>query len=162
MGLAALAGSQATFWGIAAYASQTAPEPLVGGAWTVGGFGLSAAFVGLIVTYLRRSVAEVAVMDGAGGIKVRVTTHGFGREEVIPAREIVGGVGGREERYWTFARKGEGLRLFYIVDMEYGARDLEGVKAVVGGGDMLMALAHKRNAGRMRRRWEEWKEGTHG
>lgn len=99
---------------------------------------------------------------------MEVQTHGLlggrGKEEglVILARELVGGVAKRDDRYWTFARIGERVRLYYIVDRERGVMDSEGVEAVVGGGEMLMVLMHKRNAGRMRKRWNEWKEGTHG
>lgn len=112
-------------------------------------------------------MSKLELLDAQGGVGVRVQTHGLlggggkGGGLLIPARELVGGVAKTDDRYWTFARRGEGVRLYYIVDMERGVVDSEGVEAVVGGGEMLMVLVHKRNAGRMRKRWKEWKEDTH-
>lgn len=141
------------------------PEPLISSAWTFGGFGLSAAFAGLIATYLRRNVADLCLVDTHSGPGILLRAHSFvgvGKEHFIPAREIVGGECKDGERYWTFARQGNGLRLYYIVDVNHGVQDMEAVKAVASGGTDLLVLSHRRDAGRMRRRWEEWKEGAHG
>lgn len=158
-----LAAGQATFWASAAYLSQQAPEPLIGLQWTYAGFGLSAAFAGLIVTYLRRTVAEMALVE-ASGPAVQVTPHGLagllGTPVVIPASDLIAGPRGDDpqQRYWTFARKGGAVTLYYILDVRKGVADEDAVKAVVKGGEHLLVYSHKRDAGIMKRRWQEWKD----
>lgn len=162
-GMTLLAAGQASFWASAAFLSQQAPEPLIGVQWTYAGFGLSAAFAGLIVTYLRRSVAEMALVD-ASGPAVQVTPHGLagllGTPVLIPAKDLIAGPGGDDpqQRYWSFARKGPGVRLYYILDVKNGVTDEEAVKAVVKGGEHLLVYIHKRDAGIMKQRWKDWQE----
>lgn len=158
-----LATGQAGFWASAAFLSHQVPDPLLGPVWTYAGFGLSAAFAALIAAYLRRSVAEMALVE-ASGPALRVTPHGLagllGNPVNIPASELVCGPGGDDpnHRYWTFARRGQGITLYYIVDVHRGVQDQDAVKAVVKGGEHLLAYTHRRDAAIMKERWHQWKE----
>lgn len=158
-----LAAGQAGFWASAAYLSQQAPEPLIASQWTYAGFGLSAAFAALIATYLRRSVAELALIQ-ASGPALRVTPQGLagllGSTVVIPAKDLIAGPVGDDpkQRYWTFATKGPGLRLYYIVDTRKGVHDQEAVRAVVKGGEHVLLYSHRRDATIMKQRWQHWKD----
>lgn len=160
-----LATGQAGFWASTAYLAHQIPEPLIGPVWTYAGFGLSAAFAALVATYLRRSVAEMALIE-ASGPALRVTPHGIGgmlgSPVVIPATELVSGPGGDDpkQRYWTFARRAEGIKLYYIVDVKKGVQDEDAVKAVVKGGEHLLAFSHRRDAAVMKERWRQWKDAN--
>lgn len=168
--VSALAVGQAGFWGSAAAMAATAPEQLLGPAWSMAGFGLSAAFVGMVNAYLRRSVAEMTVVSGAAGPHLEVTAHAFGgmlrKPKVIEAAHILPGPKGADpaERYWTFgvSEKEDGPRFYYILDTAKGVCDPEALAAVVRGGEHLMVLSHRRQAGEMRQRWLSWQreEGT--
>lgn len=111
----------------------------------------------------------------ASGPALQVTPHGLagllGKPVVIPAKELIAGPAGDDpkQRYWSFARKGTGMRLYYIVDANKGIQDEEAVRAVVRGGEHLLVYSHKRDATIMKQRWQEWKEtagkntaGMHG
>lgn len=162
--MSVLAIAQAGFWTSATILAQQVPEPILGPAWSVGGFGLSAAFGLLINTYLKRSVSEIALLNGPA---IRVTAHAFGgvaaRPVTMRAADVKAGAQKDDdnERYWTFANRSEGAStLYYVVDMNSGVVDRDAVRAIVKGGEHLMVFSHKRDAGQMRQRWEQWKEAS--
>lgn len=160
--MTALSISQASFWAGASYLSQQVAEPLISPTWTVAGFGLSAAFSAMIAAYLRRNVVNISLVNGPA---VRVTAHNFAgiinQPIDIPASHIVAGPhkDSSKERFWTFGVRGASGRVFYyIVDTQRGVIDRDAIGAIARGGDHLMAYSHKRDAGLMQTRWNQWQQ----
>lgn len=163
--MSALAGTQASFWGYTAYLSQQVPNALLSPPWTLGGLVLSTAFAGMVHLYLRRSVAEISILDGSAQ-RLQVSTHAFGGRIGKPVDldlgDIVGGPkkDDADERYWTFAVRREGrTSLHYIVDTRKGVVDAPALAALARGGEHVLALAHRRRAAEMQGRWQEWEAG---
>ncbi|PXF47661.1 hypothetical protein BWQ96_02523 [Gracilariopsis chorda] len=161
-GMTLLAVGQAGFWGMATALAQQAPEPLISSGWTVAGVGLSAAFAAMVNAYLRRNVAEIALLNGAS---IRVTAHSFGgmlsTPVVFTPHTIVRGPKRDDpsERYWTFGVKSSSPRPFYyFVDTSHGVLDRHALAALVNGGEHLMAFSHKRDAQIMTSRWHQWQQ----
>ncbi len=170
--MSGLAGAQASFWAYTAYLTSQAPEPLLTPIWTVGGLGLSVAFAAMVKAYLKRSVAEISIVHGASE-RVRVITSAVGGRLSDPVlldpAKITGGPhkDSAKERYWTFAIVPEGKhsKFHYIVDTYRGVEDKAALAALARGGEHFLALAHKRRAAEMKKRWSTWerekKNSTH-
>lgn len=160
VGLTMLAGGQVTFWSYATVVSTHTPDPVLGTVWSASGLGLSALFVLLITTYLRRLVAHVHLINGP---VIRVTTHRLGgmlgKSFDVPALRIVSG-GKTDSRHLTFGIKTRNEKtLYYHVDMKSGIKDRVGLAAIADGGDHVVKWAQKRDAESMQRRWREWYSG---
>ncbi|CAN8069204.1 unnamed protein product [Agarophyton chilense] len=162
-GMTALAVGQAGFWGTAATLAHQAPEPLISTGWGFAGFGLSAAFAALVNTYLRRNVAEIALLNGAS---IRVTSHSFGGmlsdPLVVEPHGLIAGPhrDSQKERYWTFGVSSSKSRrpFYFFIDTKNGILDPAAMAALVNGGEHLLVFSHKRDAQIMRNRWRQWEQ----
>lgn len=162
-GLTALAAGQATFWGITSTLTSQIAEPLFSPVYTYAGFALSAAFVALISSYLRRSVAHVALVDGPCLVVTPHAVAGLRASPVlVPAAHLVAGVRKDDagERYWTLGVKTSEQKrpFYYIIDTNHGVVDRRALAAAVRGGHHLLAFSHKRDAEMMKQRWQIWKD----
>ncbi|KAI0565350.1 hypothetical protein FGB62_19g139 [Gracilaria domingensis] len=164
-GMTVLAIGQAGFWGTATTLAQQASEPLISSGWGIAGFGLSAAFAAMVSAYLRRNVAEVALLNGAC---IRVTAHSFGGmlsdPVVVKPNQLIAGPhrDSVKERYWTFGVSSTKSRrpFYYFVDTKNGVLDAPAMAALVNGGEHLLAFSHKRDANIMRTRWHQWEQAS--
>lgn len=159
-GMTFVAATQAAFWASATTLAHQFPDPLLTPAWSVAGFGLSAAFIAMVRAYLRRNVAEMSLVDGPS---LSITAHsfcGFLRTPVVvPADDVIPSPKKDDvsERYWTIGiRQPSGRKFYYIVDTTNGVLDQTALSAAARGGDHLLVFSHKRDGGLMRHRWQEW------
>jgi hypothetical protein len=168
IGISTVAVVQSGFWISATYLTAFASAPALSPLLTAGGAALSFVFVGMVHTYLSRSVARMSVL-GVAGTKLSVTTYSFGgllsAPKVIDAAHLIGGPkrDDEKERHWTFGvqSNASGSTYYYIIDRKAGILDIDAVRAICStprGGSNLMVLAYKRQANEMKHRWHDWEQ----
>jgi hypothetical protein len=168
MGISTVAVVQSGFWISATYLTAFGSAPALSPLVTAGGAVLSFVFVGMVQTYLSRSVAKMSVL-GVAGTKISVVTYSFGgllrAPKVIDVAHLVGGPkrDDEKERHWTFGVQPSvtGSTYYYIIDRKAGVIDTDAVRAICStprGGSKLMALAYKRQANEMKNRWHDWEQ----